>query len=41
MPVSGTLFLAIVALVVLLGIVYFVQPDLIRSALHWWQPKWF
>jgi len=23
------------------GIAYFVAPDLVRHVLHWWQPRWF
>lgn len=34
--VVGILLAAIIA-----GILWFVAPDMVRSALHWWQPKWF
>ena len=23
------------------GIAYLIQPELVKAALHWWQPKWF
>jgi hypothetical protein len=26
---------------VLAGLVWLIKPDLIRPALHWWQPKIF
>ena len=40
-PLSSTIFLGLIAVAVLLGVAYLVKPDLVRSALHWWQPKWF
>lgn len=40
-PLSGTILLLLIAVVVLAGLAYLIQPDLVRSALHWWQPKWF
>ena len=33
-------FLA-VAVAVIVGVAYLIQPELVRSALHWWQPSWF
>lgn len=39
---AGTqLVIAAVAVVIIVGIAYLIQPDLVKSALHWWQPKWF
>ena len=40
-PLTGVLTLAILALIAVAGLVYFIKPDLIRPALHWWQPKLF
>ncbi len=40
-PATGSLILLLVAAVVIVGIAYLIQPDLVRQALHWWQPKWF
>jgi hypothetical protein len=41
MPLSSTVLLALVAAVVLIGLVYLIAPEQVRAALHWWQPKWF
>jgi len=30
-----------VVVVILVGIAYLIQPELVKAALHWWQPKWF
>jgi Protein of unknown function (DUF4236) len=39
---AGTqLVIAAVAVVIIVGIAYLIQPELVKSALHWWQPKWF
>jgi hypothetical protein len=40
-PLSGSLILLIVAAAAVVGIAYLIQPELVRQALHWWQPKWF
>ena len=40
-PASSQLVIAAVVVVILVGIAYLIQPELVRSALHWWQPKWF
>ncbi|MEQ1698360.1 MAG: DUF4236 domain-containing protein [Hyphomicrobiaceae bacterium] len=40
-PLTGALTLLIVGLIVVLGLVWLIAPDLIRPALHWWQPKIF
>lgn len=41
MPLTAAPLLIIVAVVVVVGIVYLIKPELIRPALHWWQPKIF
>jgi len=38
---SGQLVIAAVVVVLLIGIAYLIQPELVKAALHWWQPKWF
>jgi hypothetical protein len=38
---SNQLVIAGVVVVVLVGIAYLIAPDLVKAALHWWQPKWF
>jgi hypothetical protein len=38
---STQLVIAAVVVVILVGIAYLAQPELVKSALHWWQPKWF
>jgi hypothetical protein len=38
---SGTILIALVAVAVLVGIAYLINPTLVGGALHWWQPKWF
>ena len=38
---SSQLVIAAVVVVILIGIAYLIQPEMVRSALHWWQPKWF
>ena len=30
-----------VAVVVIVGLAYLIQPELVKAALHWWQPHWF
>ena len=40
-PLSGVVFLGLLAVAALIGIVYLVQPTLVTQVLHWWQPKWF
>jgi len=37
----GLLIGAILLVAVLAGIAYWVAPDAVQAALHWWQPKWF
>jgi hypothetical protein len=38
---SSQLVIAAVIGVILILIAYLVQPELVKAALHWWQPKWF
>ncbi len=40
-PLTGPLFMAIIAVVVVVGLVFLLKPELIRPLLHWWQPKIF
>jgi len=40
-PASNQLVIAGVVVVILVGIAYLIAPELVKSALHWWQPKWF
>jgi len=40
-PLTGSIILLALALAVIVGIAWLVQPDLVRAALHWWQPRWF
>jgi hypothetical protein len=36
-----SLGLVAVVAIVLVGLAFLLAPDLIRAALHWWQPKIF
>ncbi|HET6925638.1 MAG TPA: DUF4236 domain-containing protein [Hyphomicrobiaceae bacterium] len=38
---SSQLMIAAVVVVILVGIAYLIQPELVKAALHWWQPRWF
>jgi hypothetical protein len=38
---SSQLVIAAVVVVILVGIAYLIQPELVKTALHWWQPRWF
>jgi hypothetical protein len=40
-PATTQLVVAAVVVVIVVGIAYLIQPELVRSALHWWQPQWF
>ena len=40
-PLTGMLVGLILALAVVLALVWFIAPNLIKPALHWWQPKLF
>ena len=38
---STQIVILAVAVAVIVGVAYLIQPELVRSALHWWQPSWF
>ncbi len=40
-PLTAGIGVILVALAVLAGIIWLIKPELIRPALHWWQPKIF
>ena len=40
-PVSATLAMILVAAAAVIGLAWLLQPELVRQALHLWQPKWF
>jgi hypothetical protein len=40
-PLSSTILMLLVGVIVLFGIAYLIAPETVRLALHWWQPKWF
>lgn len=40
-PLSGAIFFALLAVVALFALAWLIKPDLVKAALHWWQPKWF
>lgn len=40
-PLGGTILVALVAAIAIVGIAYLVAPDTVKAALHWWQPQWF
>jgi hypothetical protein len=33
--------LLILAAVVIFGLAYLIAPEMVKAALHWWQPRWF
>ncbi len=37
----GLAVAGIIVLVALAGLAYWIAPDQVKAALHWWQPKWF
>lgn len=41
LPLTTGIFMIIIGLAVVIGLVYLIAPDVIRPALHWWQPKIF
>jgi hypothetical protein len=41
LPLTGAILLIIVALAAVAALIWFLAPDLIKPALHWWQPKIF
>jgi hypothetical protein len=40
-PAGTGLILALVVVAAVIGIAYLLAPDLVRTMLHWWQPRWF
>lgn len=40
-PLTGVVFVALVAIALVVGLAYLIAPDAVRGLLHWWQPKWF
>jgi hypothetical protein len=40
-PLGSGVIILLVAAIVIVGIAYLIAPDMVRAALHWWQPKWF
>ena len=40
-PLGATVAVGIVAAAIVVGLAWFIAPDQVRAALHWWQPKWF
>jgi hypothetical protein len=40
-PLTGTVVVLLLAAVVVVGLAWLIQPELVRHGLHWWQPKWF
>jgi hypothetical protein len=40
-PLSGTIVVLGVLAVVVLGIAWLIAPELVKSLLHAWQPRWF
>jgi hypothetical protein len=38
---SSQLVILGVVVVAIVGIAYLIAPEMVKSALHWWQPKWF
>jgi len=40
-PLTGPVMLILVGIAALIFVAWLVQPELVRTALHWWQPAWF
>ncbi len=40
-PLTGLVFVVIIGVAILAALIWFIAPDLIKPALHWWQPKIF
>jgi ABC-type uncharacterized transport system permease subunit len=40
-PLSGSIILLVILAAAVLGLVWLIQPDLVRALLHAWQPRWF
>jgi hypothetical protein len=37
----GIVIAGILVLVLLAALAYWIAPEQVKAALHWWQPKWF
>ena len=40
-PLTGTVVVLLLAAVVVVGLAWLIQPELVHQGLHWWQPRWF
>ncbi len=40
-PISSTIIVLLVAVVLIVGLAYLIKPDLVKALLHAWQPKIF
>ena len=40
-PLSGSIVLLLLVAAVVVGVAWLVAPELVRSLLHAWQPRWF
>jgi hypothetical protein len=40
-PLTGTMLVLLLAAGAIVVVAWLIQPELVRQALHWWQPKWF
>jgi multisubunit Na+/H+ antiporter MnhB subunit len=40
-PLTGAIVVGIMGLAVVAALIWFLAPDVIKPALHWWQPKIF
>ena len=40
-PATNGLIMALVVVAIVIGIAFFVAPDMAKHLLHWWQPRWF
>ncbi len=40
-PLTGSVILLGLIVVAVVAVAWLVQPELVRQALHWWQPRWF
>lgn len=38
---SMTIVLLLVVIAAIVGLAYFIKPDLVKGLLHSWQPRWF
>lgn len=40
-PLSNTILAALIVVVAIAAVAYFLFPAQVGMLLHWWQPKWF